>query len=223
MKKLSLIILLSLFFIPIVPIVSAGESSRNICYNLWYERNLILAQNKYCFESNLGQQVFKFLECTTNKPVFSLNEKNKINQIIKKEKQLNCEINTSLSISNQSENERKEILDALSIPLQKELKVSVQFVVHELNVLGKYAFIQGVPQQKNGQPINYLKTPYKEHYESGAFDDQFLALLKRSGRNWEVLVYDIGATDLVDACWWKEYNVPKVLFGHGGLEECDYI
>ena len=64
-----------------IPIVNAGESSSNACYDLWYDRNFIFAHNGYCFESNLGQEVFKNFECSTNKPAFSSNDKNKINQI----------------------------------------------------------------------------------------------------------------------------------------------
>ena len=75
--------------------------------------------------------------------------------------------------------ERKAVMDALRVPVQKDLGVPVQFVVQTLNVVGNYAFMMGVPQQKNGKPIDYLKTSHKEHYESEAFEDAITALLKR--------------------------------------------
>ncbi|MEI6745787.1 MAG: hypothetical protein WCL34_07490 [Methylococcaceae bacterium] len=118
--------------------------------------------------------------------------------------------------------ERKAVMDALRVPVQKDLDVPVQFVVQTLNVVGSYAFMMGVPQQKNGKPINYLKTSHKEHYESEAFDDHITALLKLNGKKWKVLTYNIGGTDVFFGCWWKEYNAPKSLFDGSALPDCDY-
>jgi uncharacterized protein YecT (DUF1311 family) len=116
-------------------------------------------------------------------------------------------------------NERKLVMDSLRIPVQKELTVPVQFVVSVLNVVGDYVFVMGVPQQKSGKPIDYRRTIHKYAYEEGAFDDGITALLKRDGRTWRVLTYNIGATDVSFGCWWKEYKVPKELFTVA-LDEC---
>jgi uncharacterized protein YecT (DUF1311 family) len=109
-------------------------------------------------------------------------------------------------------NDRKFLMDTLRVPVQAELKVPVQFVIYELRVLDNYAFLMGNPTQKNGKPINYSKTTYKDYYESEAFDDSITALFHKVNGSWEVMTYNIGATDVVYACWWKEYNVPKAVF-----------
>jgi len=78
------------------------STSDNSCYDLWYQRNLISAQQGYCFESNLGKEVFKGFECSTHSPKFSSDEKKIIEQIKAKEHQLNCNINTTLTKANDS-------------------------------------------------------------------------------------------------------------------------
>jgi len=93
MKKLALGLVL---FTPSV-FVSAND-----CYDSWYQRNLIFAERGYCFESNLGKEVFKGFECSTHSPKFSADEKKIIEQIKAKEHQLNCNINTALTKTNDS-------------------------------------------------------------------------------------------------------------------------
>ncbi|GEM_PF-971701 len=76
--------------------------SANDCYDSWYQRNLIFAERGYCFESNLGKEVFKGFQCSTHSPKFSADEKKIIEQIKAKERQLNCNINTALTKTNDS-------------------------------------------------------------------------------------------------------------------------
>jgi hypothetical protein len=117
--------------------------------------------------------------------------------------------------------ERKAVMDVLRGPVQSELNVPVQFVVNKLNVSGDFVFLVGVPQQKDGKAIDYTKSRYKEQYNSGAFDDGIVALLKRSGSSWKILSYEIGSTDVPYTCWWKQFKAPKEIFDGAADDNCE--
>lgn len=108
--------------------------------------------------------------------------------------------------------ERKAILDALRVPIEKELKQKVIFRVSKLSVLKGWAFVTGVPTKPNGKPVDYSKTPHQEAIKAGAFDDSFTGLLHKSGKKWIVRVYNLGATDVVWEGWDKEYHAPRAIF-----------
>jgi hypothetical protein len=114
--------------------------------------------------------------------------------------------------------ERKFLMDILRVPVQRELHVPIQFVVQELRVLDNWAFLTAEPIRKDGKEIDYTKTKYRVAYEEGAFDSQMNAIFKKTNNQWELLGYQIGATDVAYACWWKEYHAPKNLMPYS--EEC---
>lgn len=109
-------------------------------------------------------------------------------------------------------NERKAILAALRIPVERELKQKVVFVVQHINVAGNWAFVGGDPQSPSGGRPNYKGTPYWDAIRSDMFDNNFFAVLKRSGKRWKVVHYDIGCTDVCYADWWRRYKAPKAIF-----------
>ena len=108
--------------------------------------------------------------------------------------------------------ERKAILDSLRIPVEKELKQKIQFNINDFNVLGNWAFVSGDPQDLNGERPDYSDTPYQEALEADMFDNNFFALLKKTGGKWKVTTYAIGCTDVCYATWWKDYKAPKAVF-----------
>lgn len=108
--------------------------------------------------------------------------------------------------------ERKAILNTLRKPVEKELKQKIQFVVNELNVAGNWAFVSGEPQTTSGKMPDYSKTVYNEQVESDMFDNNFFALIKKSGKNWKIVKYYIGCTDVCYANWWEEFKAPKAIF-----------
>lgn len=108
--------------------------------------------------------------------------------------------------------ERTAILNALRVPVEKELKQKISFNVQTLNVQGIWAFLSGEPQTVAGGKPDYRNTPYREAVNSGAFDDNFFALLKKTGGKWKVVKYDIGCTDVCYVGWWKTYKAPKAIF-----------
>ena len=108
--------------------------------------------------------------------------------------------------------ERKAILDALRIPVERDLKQKVVFVAENFNVLGSWAFVSGTPQNANGGSPDYSRTQYADALESGAFDNNFFALLRKTAGKWKVTTYAIGCTDVCYADWWRRYRAPKGVF-----------
>lgn len=108
--------------------------------------------------------------------------------------------------------ERTAILNTLRVPVEKELKQKIQFSVDEFKSNGIWAFLSGDPQNSRGGKPNYKGTPYQEAINSDAFDNNFFALLKKTGGKWKVVTYAIGCTDVCYATWWKEHKAPKTIF-----------
>jgi hypothetical protein len=108
--------------------------------------------------------------------------------------------------------ERAAILNALRVPVEKELKQKISFNIDKFNVQGVWAFLSGTPEKPEGGAPDYKKTPYKRAIEQEAFDNNFFALLKKTGGKWKIVTYAIGCTDVCYATWWQDYNAPKAVF-----------
>lgn len=108
--------------------------------------------------------------------------------------------------------ERTAILAALRGPVEKELNQKISFQIDDFNVSGAWAFISGRPQTPDGGEPDYSDTPYQEALEEGAFDNNFFALLKKTGGKWRVVTHQLGCTDVCYATWWKDHKAPKALF-----------
>lgn len=108
--------------------------------------------------------------------------------------------------------ERTAILNALRAPVEKDLKQKIQFSVNEFRSSGAWAFLSGEPQTLAGERPDYRNTKYREAVEADMFDNNFFALLKKTGGKWRVVTYAIGCTDVCYATWWKDYRAPKAIF-----------
>jgi len=108
--------------------------------------------------------------------------------------------------------ERKAILDALRVPVEKQLKQKVVFAAENFNVLGNWAFIGGQPQSPDGGSPDYSGTAYARAKAEGFFDNNIFALLKKTGGTWKVVKYQIGCTDVCYLPWQKQYKAPKAVF-----------
>jgi len=108
--------------------------------------------------------------------------------------------------------ERRAILDALRVPVERELKQKVVFVVEHLNVSGNWAFVGGSPQSTSGDQPDYRGTAYWRAKQAGMFDNNYFAVLKKTAGNWKVVHYAIGCTDVCYATWWRDYRAPKAIF-----------
>lgn len=63
------------------------------CYDLWYERNLIYAQNGYCFSTSLAQRVFSDFSCWTKNPDLSRAEQRRVSALKAEENRRGCKVN----------------------------------------------------------------------------------------------------------------------------------
>ena len=108
--------------------------------------------------------------------------------------------------------ERKDILDALRVPVERDLKQPIIFAIDNFNVAGNWAFIAGSSQTPDGGRPDFKRTKYADAIKYGAFDNNVFALLKRQAGKWKVVTHLIGCTDVCYATWWKDYRAPKALF-----------
>ncbi|HLM00186.1 MAG TPA: hypothetical protein VK400_03960 [Pyrinomonadaceae bacterium] len=108
--------------------------------------------------------------------------------------------------------ERAAILNALRVPVEKKLKQKISFSVSHFKIQGRWAFLSGEPQSARGGRPDYRSTPYREAVDSGAFDNNFFALLKKTGAKWTVVTYAIGCTDVCYLEWQTDYKAPKAVF-----------
>lgn len=109
--------------------------------------------------------------------------------------------------------ERKAILNALRVSVEKELKQKISFKVDKFNVAGAWAFLSGEPlnAKGDGKP-NYRRTIYQRAIDEDMFDNNFFAVLKKSGKQWTVVTYAIGCTDVCYSTWADDYKAPKAIF-----------
>lgn len=112
----------------------------------------------------------------------------------------------------QGSSERKQIADALRIPVEKELHKSLVFKFNTFNVQAGWAFVTGVPMNKNGQRLDYRNSHYQKLINAGLFDDWICALLHKETGHWQVKVYSLGATDAPFVNWAKDYRAPEAIF-----------
>lgn len=108
--------------------------------------------------------------------------------------------------------ERFAIMNALRVPVEKELKQKIVFNIENFKSNGTWAFLSGDPQNINGGQPNYAGTEYAEAKAEGMFDNNFFALLKKTGGKWKVVTHAIGCTDVCYATWWKDHKAPKAIF-----------
>jgi hypothetical protein len=108
--------------------------------------------------------------------------------------------------------ERKAILDALRVPIEKQLKQKIVFTADQFNVAGNWAFIGGTPQTPEGGQPNYRGTPYQQAQEADMFDNNFFAVLRQTSGRWRVVTFAIGCTDVCYADWWNRFKAPKAIF-----------
>ncbi|MEO1281506.1 MAG: hypothetical protein AAFV69_07220 [Pseudomonadota bacterium] len=109
--------------------------------------------------------------------------------------------------------ERSAIMDAIRVPVEKELGPRVVFVVDQLRVGEGWAFLSGRPQRPSGAPIDYRLTPYAEDHAAGLFDDGLAALLQIDDGVWTVRALSIGHTDVIWETWAQDHGAPRGVFG----------
>ena len=108
--------------------------------------------------------------------------------------------------------ERRNILDAVRVPVERELGQAVRFRIDRLRVSEGWAFLLATPEDPEGRPLDYRTTPYAEAVREGMFDDGIAALLQSRDGAWAPVVHVIGATDVPWVTWHDDHGAPQVLF-----------
>ena len=111
--------------------------------------------------------------------------------------------------------ERKAILAAIRGPVERDLKQKIAFNADHFRVSGNWAFVSGSPQTPAGGRPNYSRTRYRDAVDAGAFDNNFFALLNRTGGRWKLITYAIGCTDVCWLDWPAKRRAPKSIFPFG--------
>lgn len=106
--------------------------------------------------------------------------------------------------------ERKAILDALRIPVERDLKQKIVFVTDELKVQGTWAFASGRPTKPDGSNPDLRGTAWEDAEDM--FDNNFFGLLRKTNGKWRVVTHALGCTDVCYADWWRRYKAPKAIF-----------
>lgn len=85
---------LGLTMIAATLVLNASAPARaESCYDLWYARNLIYAENGYCFKTALGRETFAGYDCYTGNPQLSRAERNEVAAIKREERSRGCRVN----------------------------------------------------------------------------------------------------------------------------------
>ena len=107
---------------------------------------------------------------------------------------------------------RKAIMNALRVPVERDLKQRIVFVADEFRLLGNWAFVGGRPTTPSGDNPSLKGTAWDGSEDM--FDNNFFGLLKNDGKKWKVVAYAIGCTDVCYVDWWSRYKAPKAIFPH---------
>ena len=107
---------------------------------------------------------------------------------------------------------RKSILNALRVPVERDLKQKIVFVADDFKMLGNWAFVSGRPTRPSGDKPNLKGTAWDGSED--VFDNNFFGLLKNDGKKWKVVAYALGCTDVCYLDWPAKYKAPKAIFPH---------
>jgi hypothetical protein len=106
--------------------------------------------------------------------------------------------------------ERKAILAALRVPVEKDFKQKIVFVIDTFNSNGSWAYISGSPKSPGGGDPSLKGTKFAEYED--AYDHNFFGLLRKSGGKWRVVTYAIGCTDVCWLDWAETHRAPRSVF-----------
>ncbi len=108
--------------------------------------------------------------------------------------------------------ERRTVLDAARVPVEKDLAQPIVFQVKTLRVSKEWAFVHGTPVRPDGGAIDYSKSIYAQDVKDGAFGGEAAVLLARSGAGWRLVTYSVGFSDVVWDTWDEEFGAPAWLW-----------
>ena len=108
---------------------------------------------------------------------------------------------------------RAELLDAARPIFEEETGGPIEFVVHRLNVIDKWAYAAVKLQRPGGVPIDWSRTKFAADYAHDMFQtEHHMVLLRNLGNGWAVIEYAIGPTDVAWDDWRVQHGLPRDLF-----------
>jgi len=107
--------------------------------------------------------------------------------------------------------ERAAILNALRVPVERDLKQKIVFVVGRISVQKGWAFVSGEPQTATGTRPNLKGTAWEATPD--LFDNNFFGLLRKQRGKWRVVTHALGCTDVCYLDWWQTHKAPRDIFG----------
>ncbi|MBI3651132.1 MAG: hypothetical protein HY231_08785 [Acidobacteria bacterium] len=108
--------------------------------------------------------------------------------------------------------ERKALMDALRVPVEKALGKKVVFKVEHLQAQNGWAFMTGALKQPNGAAMDFRGTPFYRTYKDGMFSDFVCGLFRKKGDKWQVVNHCLGSTDVPYVDWSQRYQAPAAIF-----------
>jgi|GEM_PF-6954188 len=137
----------------------------------------------------------------------------------------NADTNTT-SDTNQNtttdESQKAAVLAAVKVPVEKELTIPVELKADYFKAENNAAFVLATILKSDGSKMDFKGTPYDEQANiGGSFSDGVVCLLKNENGTWKVKAITVGATDVPDGCWHREFKVPRSLFPEGMTADDD--
>ncbi|MGC9368103.1 MAG: hypothetical protein ACP5DX_01055 [Paracoccaceae bacterium] len=111
--------------------------------------------------------------------------------------------------------ERRAIMDAARLPVQRELGQQVIFLVSELRCDGAWCYLEAEPLTPDGGKLDWSATPYAEDWAHDMMSELVMVLLRRRDGGWQAVDYVIGPTDVFWYNWVDGYGLPERLFTPG--------
>lgn len=108
--------------------------------------------------------------------------------------------------------ERRAIMDAARVPIQGVVGRPLVFVVDVLNSDGTWVYLQAVPHNPDGSPMDWSRTLLARDWEAGFMSDIAMVLLRRGAKGWQVVDWVMGPTDVFWLNWAAEYGLPERFF-----------
>ncbi|MDX2309272.1 MAG: hypothetical protein NW216_13610 [Hyphomicrobium sp.] len=112
----------------------------------------------------------------------------------------------------QGSDERKIVLNAARVPIEKDLGQPIVFEIKSLRVSDEWAFVYGKPKRESGGEVDWRKSIYADDVKDDSFSRLAAVLLARDGQGWRVITYSVGFSDVVWQSWDEEFGAPAWLW-----------
>lgn len=113
---------------------------------------------------------------------------------------------------------RAAIIDAVRPLIEAEVGAPVVLAVSALNIEGPFAFVSVRPMRPGGAAIDWSRTRHARAKAADTISDVSQALLTGDDRNWSVVEFAFGPTDVPWEAWIDRHRAPRRLFeaAYGG-------